>query len=253
MKVTLEQMIIVGIHLGHPTRRWHPKIVSYTYGSRKGIHLLDLVKTRQQLEKAREFLIKARRDGKRILFVGTKKQAADAIKHRAKTSKSFFVRERWLGGILTNWSVVQASLLQLHRLERKQKEGVISRKEAVLLSSRLERYFGGLKGIQTLPGVVIVVGQKVELTAIQECCKLGIPVICRLDSDCNPRLVDIGIPINDDSETSIRLFLETLLPRIQEGRLWWLSEKVKKQSKLDSLKEGGYPRVLKKFSLKNDS
>jgi small subunit ribosomal protein S2 len=246
MKVTLEQMIIAGIHLGHPTPRWHPKMITYTYGSRKGIHVIDLVKTRQQLEKAEQFLTKIRRKGRNILFVGTKKQAAEIIKDRAKATNSFFVRERWLGGILTNWSVVQASLLRLHYLERKQKESFISRKEAALLAKRLERYLGGLKGMQTLPGVVIIVGQKDELTAIQECRKLGIPTVCRLDTDCNPRLVDIGVPINDDSRTSISLFLETLLPRIQEGRLCWLSEKVKKQVEIDSLVEEKRIRVLKK-------
>jgi small subunit ribosomal protein S2 len=123
MKITLEQMMISGIHFGHPTRHWHPKIAAYTYGIRNGSHLIDLVKTRKQLKEAQRLVTRVRREGKEILFVGTKKQSSQRIKERAQSSKSFFVRERWLGGILTNWFTVQASLLQLHRLERDKKEG----------------------------------------------------------------------------------------------------------------------------------
>jgi len=132
---------------------------------------------------------------------------------------------------LTNWSTVQISILQLHRLERNRKENLwdfLPKKEKIILIKRLERlerYLGGLKGIRSLPKVVIVVGQKTELAAIQECRKLGIPIICTLDTDCNPNLVDIGVPINDDSILRINIFLETLLPRIKEGRRFWISKK----------------------------
>jgi small subunit ribosomal protein S2 len=224
MKVTLEQIVIAGIHLGHPTRYWQPKIAIYTYGIRNDTHLIDLVKTRRQLKEAQKFVIKIRREGKSILFVGTKDQAAEAIKERALASQSFFVNKHWLGGILTNWSTVKVSLSQLYRLEREQKEGAWShkkKKEVSRIEKRLNsltRYFDGLKGLQSLPDVVILVGQTTEIVAIRECRKLGIPVICRLDTDCNPDLVEVGVPINDDSERSIRLFLEIILPRIHEGR-----------------------------------
>lgn len=224
MKVTLEQIVMAGIHLGHPTRYWQPKIAIYTYGVRNGIHLIDLVKTRRQLKEAQKFVIKIRREGKSILFVGTKDQAAEAIKERALASQSFFVNKHWLGGILTNWSTVKVSLSQLYRLEREQKEGAWShkkKKEVSRIEKRLNsltRYFDGLKGLQSLPGVVIIVGQTTEIVAIRECRKLGIPVICRLDTDCNPDLVEVGVPINDDSKRSIRLFLEAILPRIHEGQ-----------------------------------
>jgi small subunit ribosomal protein S2 len=252
MKITLEQMILVGIHLGHHTSRWNPKINIYIYGARKGIHLIDLVKTRQQLEKAQKFVTDVRLKGENILFVGTKKQAVDVVTKRAQTSQSFFVNERWLGGMLTNWTTIKTSLFQLHRLERKQKETKILEKNQSLLRKRLDRYLGGLKGIQTLPGVVIIVGQTVEITAIHECRKLGIPTICRLDTDCNPRLVSVGVPMNDDSLVSISLFLDVLLPGIQEGRRWWISKKAKKQGKLDSLSADKQMRVLKtKHFLKN--
>merc|ERR1711977_67968 len=170
------------------------------------------------------FVKKIRREGKSILFVGTKDQAAEAIKERALASQSFFVNKHWLGGILTNWSTVKVSLSQLYRLEREQKEGAWShkkKKEVSRIEKRLNsltRYFDGLKGLQSLPGIVIIVGQTTEIVAIRECRKLGIPVICRLDTDCNPDLVEVGVPINDDSKRSIRLFLEAILPRIHEGQ-----------------------------------
>jgi small subunit ribosomal protein S2 len=237
MKITLEQMMISGIHFGHPTRHWHPKIATYTYGIRNGNHLIDLVKTSQQLKEAQKLVTRVRREGKEILFVGTKKQSSQRIKERAESSQSFFVRDRWLGGILTNWFTVQASLLQLHRLEREKKEGpweLLPKKEAIVLRKRLERlhrYLGGLKGMRSIPRVVILIGQTAEITAIQECRKLKIPLICRLDTDCNPDLVEVGVPINDDSVSRVRLFLKALLPGIHEGRRWWFSKKVQKQKK----------------------
>jgi len=252
MKITLEQMMIAGIHFGHPTHHWHPKISAYTYGTQNGSYLIDLVKTHQKLKEAQKFVTRVRREGKEILFVGTKPQASKRIKERAYSSKSFFVRERWLGGMLTNWFTVQASLLQLHRLERSQKNSPwesMQKKEVTIMQKRLgrlERYFGGLKGIRSHPRVVIIVGQIVEIAAIQECRKLGIPLVCRLDTDCNPDLVEIGVPINDDSVSRIRIFLKRFLPGIREGRRRWLSMKVKKQRKRDYLIENKRSRTFKK-------
>ena len=237
MKITLEQIVLTGIHLGHPTCYWNPTMSIYIYGVRNGIHIIDLVKTRQQLKKAREFVIKVRGEGKEILFVGTKSQAALRIKERALSSQSFFVKERWLGGILTNWCTVQRSILQLHRLERSQNENLwdfLPKKEKVAQIkrlNRLDRYLGGLKGMRSLPRVVIIVGQITEQVAIQECYKLGIPIVCILDTDCDPKFAEIGIPINDDSTSRIRIFLEVLLPRIQEGRRLWLSKSIQPRKK----------------------
>jgi len=220
MEFTLEKRITAGIHLGHPIRYWNPKIARYTYGIRNGIRLINLVKTHQQFKEAKKFLRRIKRHEKSILLIGTKDQAVKAIKENAKTSQSFFVRERWLGGTLTNWSTVQTSLLQLHCLEREKKKNawaIFSKKDTVLFRKRLEkleRYFGGLKGIQTIPGIVIIIGQVVELVSIQECYKLEIPIICRLDTDCDPNLVEFGIPINDDSKIRIQLFFEILLTKI---------------------------------------
>jgi len=227
MELTLEKIVSVGIHLGHATCYWHPKMAPYTYCVRGGIHLIDLVKTIEQIEKSQKFISRIRREGESILFVGTKIQASSSIKIRANASCSFFINKRWLGGMLTNMSTIQVSLFQLHRLERQQKNGEwdkLPKKKAIFLQKRIQRlnqYVGGLKGINKLPGVVIIVGQKKELTAVTECSKLKIPRICRVDTDCNPNLVSIRVPINDDSVLSIRLFLQVLLARIEEGQTSW--------------------------------
>jgi len=223
MKINLEEIIILGIHLGHPTCNWNPKIRPYIYGVQNGIHLIDLIKTREHLKKAQKFILRVRRNGDGILFVGTKNQVSETIKERASISQSFFVNKRWLGGILTNLSTIQVSLFQLYRLEQEQKNGMwmsLPKKKVILLRKRLQRlnyYVGGLKGIQKLPGAIIIVGQKIEITAIYESLKLNIPRICRLDTDCNPDLVKIGVPINDDSILGIRLFLQILLSGIEKG------------------------------------
>lgn len=222
MKVTLEQMIIFGIHLGHPTFHWNPKMSIYTYGIREGIHLIDLIKTRKQLTKAHDFVKRVRANGDRILFVGTKVQRAKSIQERAIESKSFYINKRWLGGTLTNWITIRQSLLQLHNLEQEKKKGkwdILPKKKVIILRKRLERlekYLGGLKGIRTLPSAVVIVGQKEERTAILECIKLNIPVVRRLDTDCDPSNVKIAVPINDDSNLSIRLFLRVVVHGIKE-------------------------------------
>lgn len=231
MEFTLEKRIFVGIHLGHPIRYWNPKIDTYTYGIRNGMRLIDLIKTYRQLREAKNFLTRIKRQGKHILFIGTKFQAKQIVKERAQYSRSFFVRERWLGGILTNWSTVQISLIQLHRLERDNEKGAwifLSKKNVTFLRKRLEqleRYFGGLKGMQTIPDLAVITGQMSEMVRIRECYKLEIPVVCSLDTDCDPSLVKIGIPMNDDSKASIRLFFKILLPRIKDGYNLWTQKK----------------------------
>jgi small subunit ribosomal protein S2 len=227
MKITLEQMMSARIHLGHSKRYRHPKISSFIYGVQNGAHVIDLVQTRKQIENASEFVITVASEGKNIIFVGTKTQAAKAIETAAHISQSFFVSDRWLGGMLTNLSTIQASLIQLHCIELAQRNGLWStlpKKEYAMLRkrlSRLDRYLRGLKGICHYPGVVVIVGQIIEVAAIRECHKLMIPTICRLDTNCNPKIVELGIAINDDSAARILLFLEAIIPRIQSGRRSW--------------------------------
>jgi small subunit ribosomal protein S2 len=225
MKITLEKIIVSGIHLGHATRYINPKIATYVYGVKSRIHLIDLVKTCYRLEEAREFVRQIAATGKPVLFVGTKDQAAQAIEERAKSSKRFYVKERWLGGTFTNWSTIRISLLRLHSLERDRQIGVwiyLKKNEVALLQkrlARLERYLCGLKGIRYFPGVLIIVGQAVEISAIRECLKVKIPTVCSLDTDSDPSLVNVGIPMNDDSAIRIQLFLIFLVPRVIHGHL----------------------------------
>lgn len=227
MQLTFEQRRRAGRHLGHQTRKWHPKRAAYTYGVRKGLHLIDLVKTRQQLVEARSFLAGQAAEGKTFLFVGTKNQAVRSIEEAARRSRSFYVNERWLGGRLTNWRTVRSSLVRLHLLERQEQRGdfeKLPKKEAAnlrKLQERLSRYVGGLKGRRRLPEVVILVGQRQELAAVSECRRLGIPMVSLLDTDCDPTLTQIGVPTNDDSAAAIELVLGEFADAIREGRRNW--------------------------------
>ena len=231
MQVTLEQRLRAGRHLGHQTRKWNPKRAGYTYGVRKGLHLIDLVKSRQQLLEARNFLAAQAADGKTVLFIGTKPQAARAIEEAARRSRSFYVNERWLGGRLTNWRTVRSSLVRLHLLERQEQRGdfeKLPKKEAAnlrQLHERLSRFVGGLKGRRRLPDIVVLVGQPQELAAVAECRRLGIPRVTLLDTDCNPSLTEFGVPTNDDSATSIELVLAELSDAIREGRRIWRTQR----------------------------
>jgi small subunit ribosomal protein S2 len=237
MKITLEQIVTTGIHLGHPTRCWNPNMATFIYGVRNGFHLLDLVITRSLLDVAQRFLMQISREGRGILFVGSESHTKQIVEERALVSGSFFVKGRWLGGTLTNLSTIQMSLLQLYRLEQDKRAGLwenLTKKNATLLRKKLQRkqQLKGLKGMESLPGTVVILTQKRNHIAIHECKKMQIPTVCLLDTDCDPSIVDFGIPINDDSVARIQLFLETILPSIYEGRRWWLSKKVKKQTKI---------------------
>merc|ERR1712151_729009 len=212
-----------GIHLGHPVRRWNPKMAPYIYGVKNGSHLIDLVRTRNQLNEARHFLTIIAREGKCALFVRDKTHIGRIAIDGAFSSQSFFVRGRWLGGTLTNWSTIQISLLQLHSFIRSKKKCVLTglkKKNITSLQKRIIRlnpHLDGLRGIHSIPGVAIFFKQKASRIAIQEARKLKIPTICILDTDCDPDLIDFGIPINDDSIVRTKLFLEIILPSIQEG------------------------------------
>jgi small subunit ribosomal protein S2 len=229
MKLSFEQILAAGIHIGQPTYKVNPNIVKYTSCVVKGVHILDLVKTRQRMRRAQKFVEMKRRSGVDILFVGTTRQAKEAIRMSAKSTKSFFVTTRWLGGMLTNWPTIRLSLLQLCHLESEYKKGIWGtqkKRKAWLLKrlNRLENYLGGLKGIRGIPGMVILVGQQAEKSALRECQKLRVPVVCRLNTDCDPNLVEIGVPISDTSPRRIRLFLKNLVVGIHRGQRRWLSK-----------------------------
>lgn len=221
--VTLAELLEAGVHFGHQAKRWNPKMFPYIYTERNGIHIIDLVQTAQLLTEAYAFLEKASEEKKTILFVGTKRQAAGIIAQEATRCGAFYINRRWLGGMLTNWVTIKSRVDRLKLLEQQDTGGIIDqlpKKEASIIRKELEKLqvqLGGIKNMERLPDVVVIVDQKREVTAIQECMKLGIPTIGILDTNCNPQLVDIPIPANDDAIRSIKLIVSKLADAIYKG------------------------------------
>nr|YP_009393921.1 ribosomal protein S2 [Polysiphonia sertularioides]ARW62483.1 ribosomal protein S2 [Polysiphonia sertularioides] len=222
--VSLEDLLEAGVHFGHQSRRWNPKMFPYIYTERNGIHIIDLVQTAHLLNDACDFVKKYAREGKTFLFLGTKRQAAGIIEQEALRSNSFYVNQRWLGGMLTNWITIKSRVDRLNQLEQEDNDGTIDalpKKEASVVRKELERlrkHLNGIKNMKDLPDLVIVVDQKKETTAIQECIKLGVPTVCILDTNCNPEIIDVPIPANDDAIRSIKLVLSKISDAILEGR-----------------------------------
>ncbi len=222
--VSLSQLLEAGVHFGHKAYRWNPKMFPYIYSEVNNIHILDLVQSATLLKKANNYVQSAAREKKSFLFVGTKHQASTLIAQEAKRCESFYVNHRWLGGMLTNWSTLRARIAYLKDLEQQEANGtftMLTKKEAVLRQKelkKLRRHLDGIKNMQCLPDVAIIIDQKREITAIKECKKLGIPIISILDTNCDPDLVDIPIPGNDDAVRSIKLILKSLTDNIISGR-----------------------------------
>lgn len=224
MTITLEQMVQAGMHLGHPARKWNPKMKPFIYTEKDSIHLIDLIKTYVHLNYVCKFLTKSASNGKKILFVGTKKQASNLISETALNCNSFYVNEKWLGGMLTNWKTVYLSTKKLKNLEIQEKKGLFNKlpkKEAANLvkkKEKLNKYLGGMKHMEVLPDIVIIIGQHEEINALKECNKLGIRSISILDTDCDPSLSDLIVPANDDSMPSIKLLLQEFEFSIKQGQ-----------------------------------
>lgn len=227
--ISLAQLLEAGVHFGHKAHRWNPKMFPYIYSEVNNIHILDLVQSAILLKEAMRYLEKAASKDKRgsrktILFVGTKRQATTLIAQEAKRSNSFYVNHRWLGGMLTNWSTMKERIEKLKDLERQESEGtldLLTKKEAALRRkelSKLRKHLDGIKTMSDLPDVAIIIDQKREMTAVLECRKLGIPIVSILDTNCDPDLVDIPIPGNDDAIRSIRLILNLLTDSIIKGQ-----------------------------------
>ncbi len=230
----IDEMFNVGIHLGHQAKKWNPKMAPYIYAERNGIHIIDLIQTYSRLKEVSTFLKTSASEGKKFLFVGTKKQATRLIAKLALQTDSFYVNQRWLGGMLTNWKSMKTSIEKLNQLEKKEKNGELKnlpKKEEALCrkeKQRLQKYLGGLKNMRAIPDVVIIVGQPEEKNAVLECQKLGIRSVTLLDTDCDPTLADLFIPANDDSVASLKFIFTKFLEAIQEGK----EEYNKKQEKL---------------------
>lgn len=219
--ITLEEMLEAGVHLGHATRKWNPRMAPYIYAKRKGIHITNLTRTARFLSEACDLIFDTASRGKQFLIVGTKKKnkAADSVARAAIRARCHYVNKKWLGGMLTNWYITETRLHKFRDLRREQKTGRLNRLPTRLKRelSRLERYLGGIQYMTKLPDIVIIVDQQEEYKALQECITLGIPTICLIDTNCDPDLADISIPANDDTIASIQLILNKLVFAICEG------------------------------------
>lgn len=222
--VSLAQMLESGVHFGHQTRRWNPKMDRYIYTARNGVHIIDLVQTARLMDNAYNYVRNASEQGKKFLFIGTKRQAAGIVAQEASRCGAYYVNQRWLGGMLTNWATIKTRIDRLKELERREETGALDllpKKEASVLRrelTKLQKYLGGLKAMRKVPDIVLIVDQRREYNAVQECQKLDIPIVSMLDTNCDPDVVDIPIPANDDAIRSIKLIVGRLADAIYEGR-----------------------------------
>ena len=222
--VSIKQLLEAGVHFGHPTKKWNPKMAEYIFTERNGIHIIDLQKTVKKFEEAFNFVASVAEEGGNILFVGTKKQAAETIKEEALKCGMFYVNERWPGGMLTNFKTIRKSINRLKELEKMQEDGtfnLLPKKEAAQKMKEiedLEKNYGGIKEMDTLPSAIFVVDTRKEHIAVQEAKKLGIPVIAIVDTNCDPEDADYIIPGNDDAIRAIKLIGTTLADAVIEGR-----------------------------------
>ena len=222
--VSMKQLLEAGVHFGHQTRRWNPKMAEYIYMERNGIYIIDLQKTVKKLEEAYSFVRSVSESGKSVLFVGTKKQAQDAVKEEAERVGQFYVNARWLGGMLTNFKTMRTRVDRMAQLKKMQEDGtfdMLPKKEVVKLlheMEKLDKYLGGVKEMKKLPGALFVVDPRKEHNAISEARKLHIPIVAIVDTNCDPDEVDYVIPGNDDAIRSIRLISAAMANAVMEGR-----------------------------------
>ena len=235
MKQILNEMVKAGVHFGHPKHQWNPKMSPYIYQVKNGIHIIDIVQTCFYLRKALNFLEESTAQGKTILFVGTKKQASKIVESVARDSDTFFVNQRWLGGLLTNWTTIRKSIIKLNRLQNIELAQNLAKKTRVQITKKrekLQKYIGGLSNMSHIPDIVIIIGQQKELNAVSECRKLGLRTITLLDTNCNPLFTDLVIPANDDSISSIKLILTELVKAIKKGQKLYSEKKKLKKKKM---------------------
>ena len=221
--ITTRKLLEAGVHFGHQTRRWNPKMKKYIYTARNGIYIIDLEKSASKIEEAYNALKKIVEDGGKVLFVGTKKQAQEAVKEEATRCGHFYVDQRWLGGTLTNFKTIRRSIAKLYKYEEMEKDGTfeqLPKKEVIAIKkemARLEGFFGGIKTMQQLPGALFVVDPKTEHNAVAEARKLNIPVFGLVDTNCDPDDVDYVIPANDDGVRAVRLIVGIMANAVIEG------------------------------------
>ncbi len=222
--IQMKQLLEAGVHFGHQTRRWNPKMAEYIFTERNGIYIIDLQKTVKKIEEAYYFVRDIAAEGGNVLFVGTKKQAQDAIREEAERTGMFYVNARWLGGMLTNFKTIKRRIDRLYQLKKMNEDGtmeLLPKKEVLKLNleeERLEKFLGGIKEMKELPAAMFVVDPRKEKNAIAEAHKLGIPVIAIVDTNCDPEEADFPIPGNDDAIRAVKLIVSTIGNAILEGK-----------------------------------
>ena len=238
--ISMKQLLEAGVHFGHQTRRWNPKKATYIFTERNGIYIIDLQKTVKKLEEAYFFVRDMAASGESILFVGTKKQAQDAIKEEAERCGQFYVNARWLGGMLTNFKTMRTRIARLNQLQKMQADGtfdLLPKKEVIKLQleiAKLEKYLGGVKEMKKLPGALFVVDSRKEKNAIAEARKLNIPIVAIVDTNCDPDEIDYVIPGNDDAIRAIKLISQTMANAVLEGKQ---GEQLEVEAKADAKAE----------------
>ena len=221
--VSMKQLLEAGVHFGHQTRRWNPKMAEYIFTERNGIYIIDLQKTSRKINEAYSVVRQVVEDGGQVLFVGTKKQAQDSVKIEAERSGMFFVNQRWLGGMLTNFSTIKSRVARLKELEKMEADGIfelLPKKEVIDLKKeqeKLERNLGGIKEMKRLPDLIYIVDPRKERIAIQEAHKLGIPIVAIVDTNCDPDEIDYIIPGNDDAIRAVKLITSKMADAIIEA------------------------------------
>ena len=222
--VSMKQLLEAGVHFGHQTRRWNPKMAEYIFTERNGIYIIDLQKTVKKLDEAYNFVKELAMDGKNVLFVGTKKQAQDSIKEEAERAGAYYVNARWLGGMLTNFSTIRKRIARLKQLRAMQEDGtfdLLPKKEVIKLNleiEKLEKFMGGIKDMSEMPGALFIVDPRKEKIAVAEAKKLGIPVVAIVDTNCDPDEIDYVIPGNADAISAVKLIAGAMADAVIEGR-----------------------------------
>ena len=222
--ISMKQLLEAGVHFGHQTRRWNPKMKKYIFVERNGIYIIDLQKTVKKLEEAYDFMRQVGEDGGKVLFVGTKKQAQEAIKEEAERSGNYYINQRWLGGTLTNFGTIQKRVARLKEIEKMEEDGtfeVLPKKEVVQLKKqhdRLVKFLGGIRDMQNLPDVMFVVDPRKERIAVAEARKLNIPLVAMVDTNCDPDEIDYVIPSNDDAIRAVKLITSKMADALIESK-----------------------------------
>ena len=222
--ISMKQLLEAGVHFGHQTRRWNPKMAEYIFTERNGIYIIDLQKTVKKVEEAYAFVRELAANGEELLFVGTKKQAAESIKEEAQRVGMHYVDARWLGGMLTNFKTIEKRIKRLYQIEKMEEDGtfdLLPKKEVIKLRAehdKLQKYLGGIREMKKLPGALFVVDPRKEKIAIAEARKLNIPVVAIVDTNCDPDEVDYVIPGNDDAIRAVKLIASTMANAVVEGR-----------------------------------